>query len=175
MHITYHQHSLYDPDAKENTEGYFISEHMPTSPRNWLMYFVLNEKTQELHQFVKFLIQRDSSVTSQEHIEEIPNPDPPPKKKRKQSAHLVSVTQHAVFDEVGADLDTFLNQVNSECHIYEVFHEQIISEGEIRWRHHEDGKDIVLMTNYNRTTGYMMPENFVHVTCTRGMDKEIYL
>ena len=74
---------MYDPDAKENTEGYFISEHMPTSPRNQLMYFVLNEKTQELHQFVKFLIQRDSSVTSQEHIEEIPNPDPPPKKKRK--------------------------------------------------------------------------------------------
>ena len=22
MHITYHQHSFYDPDAKENTEGY---------------------------------------------------------------------------------------------------------------------------------------------------------
>ena len=56
MHITYRQHSLYHPDAKENTEGYFISEHMPTSPRNRLMYFVLNEKTQELHQFVKFLI-----------------------------------------------------------------------------------------------------------------------
>ena len=68
-----------------------------------------------------------------------------------------------------------MNQVNSERHIYEVFHEQIISEGEIRWRYHEDRKDIVLMKNYNRTTGYMMPENFVHVTCTRGIDNEIYL
>ena len=45
MHITYRQHMFYDPDAKENTEGYFISEHMPTSPRNRLMYFVSNEKT----------------------------------------------------------------------------------------------------------------------------------
>ena len=87
----------------------------------------------------------------------------------------MSVTQHTVFDEVGADLDAFLNKANSEHKIYEVFHEQIISEGEIRWRYHEDGKDIVLMMNYNCTTGYMMPENFVHVTCTRGMDNEIYL
>ena len=87
----------------------------------------------------------------------------------------MSVTQHAVFDEVGADLDEFLNKANSECHIYEVFHEQIISEGEIRWRYHEDGKDIVPMMNCNCTTGYMMPENFVHVACTREMDNEIYL
>ena len=86
----------------------------------------------------------------------------------------MSVTQCTVFDEVGADLDAFLNKANSECNIYEVFHKQIISEGEIRWRYHEDGKDIVFMTNYNHTTGYMMPENFVHVIYTRGMD-EIYL
>ena len=96
MHIIYHQHSLYDPDAKENTEGYFISEHMPTSPQSRLMYFVSNEKMAELHQFVKFLIGKDASVISGEDIEEIPNYKPPPKKKRKQSAHLVSVTQHAV-------------------------------------------------------------------------------
>ena len=60
------------------------------------------------------------------------------RRKGKQSASLVSVTQRAVFDEVGADLDAFLNKANSECHIYEVFHEQIISEGEIGWRYHED-------------------------------------
>ena len=83
MHITYCQHSFYDPDAKENTEGYFISEHIPTTPRNRLIYFVSNEKTQELHKFVKFLIGRDGSVTSHEDIEEIPNYDPQPKKKRK--------------------------------------------------------------------------------------------
>ena len=124
---------------------------------------------------MKFLIGRDGCVTTHEDIEEIPNYDPQPKKKRKQSACLVSVTQCAVFDEVGADLNAFLNKANSEHHIYEVFHEQIISEGEIRWRYHEDGKDIVLMMNYNCTTGYMMPENFVHVTCTRGIDNEIYL
>ena len=33
-HIIYWQHSLYDPYAKENPNGYFISEHLPTSPRN---------------------------------------------------------------------------------------------------------------------------------------------
>ena len=97
-----------------------------------LVYFILNEKTSELHQYVKFLLRKDASVTCGEEIEEVPDYQPQPKKKWKQSAHLVSVTQCAVFDEVGADLDSFLNQANSECHIYEIFEEQIISEGEIR-------------------------------------------
>ena len=44
-YITYRQHSLCDPYAKENPNGYFISEHLPTSPRNRLMYFIFNEKT----------------------------------------------------------------------------------------------------------------------------------
>ena len=31
------------------------------------------------------------------------------------------------------------------------------------------------MNNYNHMTGYMMPENFVHVTCTRGLNNNIDL
>ena len=83
---------------------------------------------------------------------------------------------------MGADLEAFLNQAeaflnqaNKEQKIYEIFEEQLISEGEIRWRFHEDCKNVVLMNNYNQTTGYMMPENFVHVTCTTGQNNDIYL
>ena len=59
---------------------------------------------------------------------------------------------------MGADLEAFLNQANKEQKIYEIFEEQLISEGKIRWRFHEDCKDVVLMNNYNQTTGYMMPK-----------------
>ena len=73
---------------------------------------------------------------------------------------LISVTQHSVFEEVGADFESFLNQANKERNIYEIFEEHLISEGEIRWRLHEDCKDVLLMNNYNHTTGYMMPDRF---------------
>ena len=108
----------------------------------------------------KFLLRTDTPLIYGQKIEEIHDYQPIPKKKHKQSAQLISVTQHAVFEDVGADLESFLNQANKECHIYQIFEEQLISEGEIRWRFHEDGKDVVLMNNYNYTTGYMMPEKF---------------
>ena len=139
------------------------------------MYFVFNEKTSELHEYVKFLLKTDTLLTISQEIEEVPDYQPILKKKHKQSIQLVSVTQHAVFEEVGADLESFFNQANNECDIYEIFEEQLISEGEIRWRLHEDGKDVVLMNNYNRTTGYMLPENIVHVICTIGLNNDIYL
>ena len=50
-----------------------------------------------------------------------------------------------------------------------------MSGGEIQWRLHEDCENVVLMNNYNHTTSHMMPENFVHVTCTTGSNNDIYL
>ena len=139
------------------------------------MYFIFNGKTPELHQYVKFLLRRDTLLSYGEEINELHDDPPIPKKKCKQSAQLISVTQRSVFEEVGADFESFLNQANKEWNIYEIFEEHLISEGEIRWRLHEDCKDVVLMNNYNHTTGYMMPENFVHVTCTKGQNNDIYL
>ena len=95
------------------------------------MYFILNEKTSELHQYVKFLLTRDISLNYCEEIDKEDFYQPIPKKKCKQSSQLISVTQHAVFEQVGADLESFLNQSNKQWKIYEIFEEQLISEGEI--------------------------------------------
>ena len=80
---------------------------MPTSPRNRLMYFISNEKTSELHEYVKFLLKSDTSLASSQQFEEVHDYQPTPKKKCKQSAWIISVTQCAVFEEVGADLESF--------------------------------------------------------------------
>ena len=95
------------------------------------MYFIFNGKIPELHQYVKFLLRRDTLLSYGEEINELHYDPPIPKKKCKQSAWLISVTQHSVFEEVGADFESFLNQANKEWNIYELFEEHLISEGEI--------------------------------------------
>ena len=79
-HITYQQHSLYDAYAKQNPNGNFISEHLPTSPRNRLMYFLFNEKTAELHEYLHFLLRRDTSLNYCEEIDKEPFYEAVPKK-----------------------------------------------------------------------------------------------
>ena len=44
-----------------------------------------------------------------------------PKKKKKQSFHTVSVTQHAVFDQVGGYLNKQLNCANQNQTLYNIF------------------------------------------------------
>ena len=81
------------------------------------MYFISNEKTSELHEYVKFLLKRDTSLTYGQEFEEIHDYEPIPKKKCKQPAQLISVTQCAVFEEVSVDLKSFLNQANNATYI----------------------------------------------------------
>ena len=95
------------------------------------MYFISNEKTSELHEYVKFLLKSDTSLASSQQFEEVHDYQPIPKKKHKQSAWLISVTQSVVFEEVGADLESFLNQANKQHNIYQIFEEQLISEGKL--------------------------------------------
>ena len=59
---------------------------------------------------------------------------PIPKKKRKHSARLVSVTQRAILSEVGADINVQLNCANPSRTLYAIFVEQLLTEGSIKWR-----------------------------------------
>ena len=85
------------------------------------MYFIFNGKTPELHQYVKFLLRGDTLLSYGGEINELHDDPPIPKRKCKQSAQLISVTQCSVFEEVGADFESFLNQANKEQNIYETF------------------------------------------------------
>ena len=60
-----------------------------------------------------------------------------PRKKRKHSSHLVPVSQCTVFTAVGADISTQFNCANPNCTLYKLFEEQLITEGIIKWRLHE--------------------------------------
>ena len=92
---------------------------------------------------------------------------PVPKKKRKHSARLVSVSQRAVFTAVGADINTQLNCAKPNRSLYKLFEEQLLTEGIIKWHLHDEHRDICIMNDIKATTRHLMPQSFVHVECTK--------
>ena len=170
------EHGLYDPFARENLEGNSIRKYIPQSPRNCIMYFLsTSQQTGNFH-LIKHYLQKDSASSTNPVIDISDEYVPRLKRKRKQTFHSVSVTQHAVFDQVGAYLNEELNCANQSRTLYNIFEEQLVCEGTIRWRQHNENEDICLMNDINATTGYMIPGSFVHVTCTRSeSSSDIYL
>ena len=57
--------------------------------------------------------------------------------------------------------------------MYTKFKEQLISDGAIKWRLHERQVDICAMNDINPTTGLLVPNSFVHVTCRRHSNGEM--
>ena len=137
--ITYAEHAFYeDKFSKIGNDGERIRTYIPPSPRNRIMYFLDTDKKDDLYQLVKHIL-KGYKIGLQPH-EEIPEMDPPspPRKKRKHSSRLVSVSQRAVFAEVSADISTQLNCANPNCTLYQLFEEQLITEGTIKWRLHSE-------------------------------------
>ena len=56
--------------------------------------------------------------------------------------------------------------------MYSKFKEQLITEGVIKWQCHKAHKDIAILTDINTTTGHIVPNSFVHVTCIKDMSSE---
>ena len=78
----------------------------------------------------------------------------------------MSVTRRAILSEVGADINVQLNCANPSRTLYAIFVKQLLTEGSIKWRQHQTNVDICVMNAYNPTTGFLMPQSFVHVSCT---------
>ena len=172
-HVNFSAHFLYDPSSTM----FSGRKNMPTSPRNRLMYILMNEEMDEaFHILTRYLFKKDTEP-------EMPNlPDhdvpyhdddpvdqcPPKKRRKKQTARLVSVTDKAVFACVDQGLNIEMNCSEKNRHLYKTFQEQVIDLGIIRWRYHDEEKDICVMNDINPTNGSLLPNGFVHVSCSRG-------
>ena len=174
--ITYAEHVFYDDKfLKTGIDGERIRTYIPPSPRNRIMYFMDTGKEAELFPLVKHILKGDQTNETNADIIEM-EPPPVPRKKRKHSAHLFSVSQRAVFTAVGADISTQFNCANPNCTFYKLFEEQLITEGIIKWRLHEQNRDVCIMNDIKPTTGHLMPQSFVHVECTKGAnDEDIFI
>ena len=70
IHVNYIEHILYDPDAKENVKGDMILKHIPTSPRNRVMYLLVVGHSQ-LWNLMKYLQRCDSETHTGEQQQDI--------------------------------------------------------------------------------------------------------
>ena len=168
LYLTYAEHMFHDANSRIDEDGIYIRQHTPASPRNCLLYHISTGQDAQLYQLVKYLHWCDQGdeeqYTTNHHGDELSIQ--PPKKKRKQSARMVSVSRMAIFAEVGEDFEIGLNKANSSRTIFTNFTEQLLADGIIKWRFHSDTKDICVMNDYNPITGLLLPQGFVHVTCT---------
>ena len=135
-HINFVEHGLYDPFARKNFKGNSIRKYIPQSPRNHIMYFLSTSQETENFHLTKHCLQKDSASSMNPAIDISDEYVSWPKKKRKQTFCTVSVTQCAVFDEVGGYLNEELNCESQNQMLYNIFEEQLVCEGTLRWRQH---------------------------------------
>ena len=61
-------------------------------------------------------------------------------------------------------MNALLNCANPNRNLYQRFKEEMVMEGTLKWRHHENELEICIMTDYNAVNGNIIPGSFVHVT-----------
>lgn len=139
-------------------------KHLPTSPRNRLILMTMKEGYENsLCDLVKHLLKEERGPEGD--VADTIDVEPPPPKRRRYAVKSVTVSPQTVCDSIGVDLNAVLNSTKSDRPLYDSFKEQLISDGIIQWRMHEEGKDICVMNNINTSTGVLLPSSFVHVTC----------
>ena len=100
------------------------------------MYFMDTGKGAELFQLVKHILKGGQTIETDADIIKM-KPPHVSRKKRKHLACLISVSQCTVFTAVGADNSTQFNCANPNHSLYKLFEEQLVTEGIIKWRLHE--------------------------------------
>ena len=144
------------------------------SPCNRIMHFIIEDYSSSLHNLIKDLYNKDNGL-EEENTEipptddEQPDSQPPPRKKKKITPCTVSVAPSAISKAAGVHLNQLLNSAQQNKTLYSKFKEQLITEGVIKWHCHEVHKDVAFLTGINTTTGHIVPNSFVHVTCVKDL------
>ena len=166
--VRFSSHLLYCPTEKDNDDGRPIAEHPPTSPRNRVMYHLSEEYS--LGQIVQQLIKRDMGEGPDGDsfaMEISDSPPPPPRKKRKHGARILKIPRPAFSQSHDVDLNSLLNVSSGKRKLFACFSEELVTGGVIQWRLHYEERDIVVLSDYDPTTGTMIPGSFVHVLSTK--------
>lgn len=163
--IVFTQHMFHGEESDMSQDGVvYRKSKIPCSPRLRLMYFIHTEQQVEFVRLLKYLLNNDNGNNPGYVNEHDYDQREMPNKRRKQGARLVSVTVRALAAELAME-DNDLNSANPLRTMYTSFTENLIADGIINWRMHTETKDICVMNDYNRR-GIMLPQSYVHVTCT---------
>ena len=173
--VRFSSHLLFSPDESQTQDGCLVNRFVPTSPRNRLMYFVgtynVNTFIDTLRKLASVEYGKDSMF-----LEDPADSDAPPAKKRKRhaGAKILRVNKVSLSEELGLDLNSELNCQDEGRKLFSKFSEQLANDGLIQWRHHStDDSEVVVLSDYDPSTGIMMPSSFVHVVSSHGEDGEL--
>ena len=173
--VRFTSHVLFCPDEQERDDGTITTRFVPTSPRNRLMYFTTsgNHDTflSTVQQLIAVEMGKQPMLVGEENAEVVEAP--PRKKRRHAGAKLLKLNKVSLSEELGLDLDTELNCQDENRRLFSKFAEQIASDGVIQWRQHSEESDVVVLNDYDPSTGSLMPSSFVHVSATKAEDGEL--
>ena len=142
----YSSHLLWFPDDRDRRN------HLPTSPRLCLLqfYYFEEEYKDAIGPLVTQLMEKDKGEGVEDSI--------PPAKRRKKikhtSSHIVCLTANQMWkmaDEV--DFNEYCNHAAQDRSLYTKFTEQILTEGNIKWRFHDESTDICMINDVDRDSG----------------------
>ena len=149
--IPYVTHMLNTPSLK----------YQPASPRNRLMMYLKQENEEKLSEYLQYMKCIDTQQPTEN--EEISEPQP---KRRKLTARSKKVQKEKVIKRyISPGVQAILDDCVSERSVYSTFKNQLLTSGLIKWRLSEGGKDICVMNDINSTSGHLIPNSFVHVSC----------
>ena len=164
----YSSHLLWFADDRDRRN------HLPTSPRLCLLqfYYLEQEYNHAIHPLVTQLIDKDTKQGVEFSI-------PPSKKRRKikhTSSHIVRLTANQMWKMTNqVDFNEYCNHAAKDRTLYTKFTEQILMEGNIKWRFHDECTDICMINDVHRDSGVIKHNSFAHVTYTTDVSGQIIL
>ena len=173
IHVNLHDHLLYHPSC-DFTEGNLRQKFIPKSPRNRIMYYLHADELypEGIIGTIKQLLKIDNNELSA-----LPNIDTAAhescvqsSKRRKFSTRILKVTHEDLCNNMGVSLTQVNNSTDRNTKLYTTFREQLINDGEIMWRQHNENQDTFVMSDYNSTRGTLSPLSYVHVTHTQSQN-----
>lgn len=153
-------------------------KYVPVSPRNQTLYYFKHDDSD--HRFLRnisYLIRFDRE---QEDLLKVPLPTlssdtdpnaPPPKKRRyatrTKKVKVISASPQDLLDDLSCTEggDSVTSAVPQRSH-FTLFSEELITAGTIQWRSHSDMEDIVVLSDYDPSTGKLKPLDYCHVTAS---------
>ena len=163
IHVRLTDHLLYHPNC-EQTDEHLKLKYIPESPRNRLMYFCYTDEPGALKSSITQLLKLDKSEESPIELDFCEEAQKQVK-RRRYATHILKVSPQRICEKMGVNFTTVKNSSDMNRNLYSTFSQQLITDGVIKWRKHNDHEDIVMMSDYNPSTGNLSPLSYVHVTC----------
>ena len=138
-----------------------------------LQFYLFEEEYKDaIGLLVTQLIQKDKGEAVEDYI-----PHAKRRKKMKHiSSHIVCLTPNQMWKMADErDINEYYNHASQDRSLYTKFTEQILIEGNIKWRFHDESTEICMINDVDRDSGVIKQNSFAHVTYATDRSGEIIL